>query len=190
MNIYDRCNTMQDLNIHKGFPVESHCQETVWIRVYLPSRRSSLLSVTVTSSHSERSKLGISGMFILSGLQGSWAHRGWVLLYNMSLCILEVNLWDCDEYRWRERKSNHSCFTVAEKVQHITTEHMQTDQRLTDLFFKQILQIMLCKHSSLHKKMSLLLYLDIMMAWVWSQRLASGYGFASALCLLFACKFK
>lgn len=87
INIYDRCNTMQDLNIHKSFPVESHCQETVWIGVYLPSRRSSLLSVTVTSSHSKRSKLGVSGMFILSGLQGSWAHKGWDLLYNMSLRI-------------------------------------------------------------------------------------------------------
>lgn len=106
INIYDRCNTMQDLNIHKSFPVESHCQETDWIRVYLPSRRSSLLSVTVTSSHSKRSKLGISGMFILSGLQGS-----------------------CREIKVKRNKVG---FTVAEKVQHITTEHIQTDLRLTN----------------------------------------------------------
>lgn len=91
--------------------------------------------------------------------------------------LLEVNLWDCDEYRWGEIKSNHSCFTMVEKVVCL----------FFNIFF---LQITLCKHSSLHKKTSLLLSLDIMTAWVWSQRLASGYGFASALCLLFACKFK
>lgn len=118
-----------------SFPVESRCYETLWSRVYLTSRRRSLLSVTATSSHCERNKLGIFRMFILSSRRGSCACRGWVLLNNMSLLMLRNKnissllisgtVTITGEDKW---KSNHSCFIVAEEVQHVTTEQSDNNQ--------------------------------------------------------------